>query len=436
MPSFIKSALIAVSLAAVFALTTSAHPVIPGAKQTRPIALIGGTVHPISGPAIEDGTVLFDDGKIVAVGKKVAVPENARRIDCTGKHIYPGLFESISNIGLVEINAVRSTKDYAETGSINPNVEARVAVNPDTETIPVARSNGVLFCVAAPSSGLISGKSVVLQLDGWTFEDLTLNPRAGLHVNWPRMAPVSEWAVEASAKEQMEERDEALKNLRKTFDDARAYHRAKAAGTIETDLRWEAMADVLSRKTPLIVHADGASEIQAAVAFAVEQKVRLIIHGGYDAVRCATLLKKHDVPVIIAGVYRLPRRRSDDYDASYTLPARLKAAGVRFCISGEGRFGASGVRNLPYHAATAVAYGLEHEDALRAITLGPAEILGVSKRVGSLEQGKDASLFIADGDILETPTLVEAAYIQGREVDLSDKHKTLWKKYQTKYRRK
>jgi imidazolonepropionase-like amidohydrolase len=195
------------------------------------------------------------------------------------------------------------------------------------------------------------------------------------------------------------------------------------------------MLPVLSRQLPMIVEADDIQQLQAAIAFAAQQKVKLIIYGGYDAPLCAELLKKHDVPVIVGGVYRLPRRRSEHYDTPFTVPARLHAAGVKFCISGSGRFGASSVRNLPYHAAMAAAFGLPPEEALKAITLYPAKILGVAKRVGSLEKGKDATFFITDGNPLETPTQVEAAYVQGREVDLNDRHKRLWKKYEEKYRR-
>jgi imidazolonepropionase-like amidohydrolase len=184
----------------------------------------------------------------------------------------------------------------------------------------------------------------------------------------------------------------------------------------------------------MIVTADDVQQIQAAVAFAQQHRLKLILYGGYDAELCASLLKEQQIPVIIGGVHRLPRRRSDAYDAAYTLPERLRAAGVKFCISGAGAVNASNARHLPYHAATAAAYGLPADEALKAITLYPAEILGVGDKVGSLEPGKDATLIITDGDPLETPTQIEQAYIQGRPVDLSDRHKTLWRKYQKKYK--
>jgi imidazolonepropionase-like amidohydrolase len=413
-----------------------ANPEIPGPPQQQPIALLGGTLHPISGPTIEDAIVLFDDGKIVAVGKDVALPAKVLKIDIAGKHVYPGLFDAYSNLGLVEINAVRATRDETETGTINPNVKAQVAVNPDSELIPVTRSNGVLLTLTAPTGGLISGTSAVLQLDGWTWEDLTLLPGAALHIDWPTMSPLSDWWVDKSPDQQLAGRDKALKALQDAFDEARAYEAARAAGTLAAkDARWEALLPVLRGHTPLMIAADDIQQIQAAVAFASQQDVRLILYGGYDAPRCAPLLKKHNIPVVVAGVYRLPLRRDDDYDDAYTLPGRLHAAGLKFCISGSGRFGASNVRNLPYHAATAVAYGLSDDEAIKAITLYPAQILGVDDRVGTLEAGKDATLIVTTGNPLETTSEVESAFIQGRRVDLSDRHKRLWRKYEQKYQR-
>lgn len=413
-----------------------ASPEIPGKRQAGPIVLTGGTIHPVSGKPIEGGVLVFDNGQITAIGKAAKIPEGATQLDVTGKHVYPGLFESSTNIGLVEINAVRATRDQAETGSVNPNVKAQVAFNPDSELIPVTRANGVLLALTVPSGGLISGKSAVMQLDGWTWEDMTVRKEAGMHLNWPRMSQVANWQVTESAKEQAAQRDKELKRLKEIFSSVRAYQRAREADedNLARDLRWEAMLPVIRGELPLIVSADDAQQIQAAVAFAAKENLKIVIYGGYDAEACAELLRMHDVPVIIGGVYRLPRRRGDDYDASYTLPERLRAAGIKFCIAGEGRFGASNSRNLPYHAATAVAYGLPHAEALKAITLYPAEILGVANRVGSLEIGKDATLIIADGDPLETATQVEAAFIQGRRVEMNDRHKRLWRKYQQKYR--
>jgi len=425
-----------VIVASQLASITFASPEVPGAKQTRPIALIGGTVHTLDGPDIARGVVLFNKGKIVAVGEKVSLPADVLKVDVTGKHVYPGLIETHSNIGLIEIGAVRATRDASETGSINPNVKAQVAVNPDSELIPVGRANGVLLSMSVPRGGLISGQSALLQLDGWTWEHLTVRSPVGMHVNWPHMEPISDWWMKETKKEQLAERDNALDDLRKALDDVRAYVKARRADPQRPiDARWEAMRGVLAGKVPIIVQADGLQQIQSAVAFAAKQKLKLIIFGGYDAPHCAALLKKYNVPVIVGGVHRLPRRRHESYDTPFTVPARLHKAGVKFCISGTYQFGASMLRNLPYHAATAAAHGLAEREALKAITIYAAEILGAQQHVGSLKAGKDATLFVADGDILEVPTHVTAAYIQGRAVDLSNRHKRLYKKYQQRYQR-
>ncbi|HIA63856.1 MAG TPA: imidazolonepropionase [Planctomycetaceae bacterium] len=412
-----------------------ANPEIPGAPQKKPIALIGGTIHPISGPVVHNGTLLFDAGRIVRLGQDIPIPANSQIIDVRGKHIYPGMFDSMTNMGLIEVKAVRASIDEAETGDINPNVQARVAVNPDSELIPVTRSNGVLLTLTAPRGGTISGQAAVLQLDGWTWEEMTLQPNAGMILKWPNMAAVSDWWVDKSAKQQIKDRDKTLENLRQTFDDAEAYRQARQAKVKgqDRDARWEAMIPVLAGKLPIIVQANEIQQIQAAVAFASERKLKMILFGGHDAPRCAALLKQHQIPVIIGGVYRLPRKRHDAYDDAYTLPEQLRKQGIQFCISSYGRFGAANVRNLPYHAAVAVAFGLPADEALKAITLSPAEILGLDQRVGSLQPGLDATLIVTTGNPLETTTQVERAFIQGRPVQLNDRHKRLWRKYQQKY---
>ncbi len=440
-----RAGLLVLGLACVLANQASASPEIPGAPQQKPIALVGGTVHPVSGPSIDGGIVLFDEGKIIAVGREVAVPENAQRIDVSGKHVYPGLIDANSQMGLVEVPSVRGTVDTRETGTINPNVKAEVAVNPDSELIPVGRSGGVLTVLTVPSGGSITGLSACMQLDGWTWEEMCLKRGVGLHVSWPRMQPVEAWWVEESADEQTRSRDLALKSIRDAIADAKAYHKAKqshAAGKSpepEYDSRWEAMLPVLAGEVRVFIDAEDIQQIQSALAFCEQEALRPVIVGGYDAVDCAALLKKHDVPVIVGGVYRTPLRRSEAYDAGYTLPARLKEAGIRYCIAGEIGGASSGgpanVRNLPYHAASAAAYGLEPEEALKAITLYPAQILGVADRIGTLEAQKDATLIVTTGDPLEISTQVTAAYIQGRQVDLNDRQKRLWEKYKEKYRR-
>lgn len=414
---------------------------IPGKNQERPIALVGATIHPITSAPVENATLVFDHGKIVALGKKVAIPPNAKVIRVAGKHIYPGLISANTTLGLVEIGAVRATLDFAETGDINPNVRAEVAVNPDSELFPVTRANGIALALSVPSGGLISGTSALLMMDGWTWEEMTLKAPVGLHISWP-WPSVSTDEFGEYRRRAPSDHDAQLAKIKEAFKSARAYMTAKDAqapgGTVhETDSRWEAMIPVLKRQIPVFVHAQHLKQIEEAVLWAKEENLRAVIVGGYDAWRAADLLKTENVPVIITGVHNLPLRQYDRYDEWFILPKRLYEAGIKFCIADPGGpFNAPMSRNLPYHAGTAVAYGLPRDEALRAITIACAEILGVSDRVGSLEKGKDATLIVTNGDPLETPTVIERMFLQGREVDLSSKHTQLYEKYREKYRRR
>tara|TARA_R110002049_G_scaffold185580_3_gene353852 strand:- start:98734 stop:100035 length:1302 start_codon:yes stop_codon:yes gene_type:complete len=412
-----------------------AHDQIPGAAQQHPIVIRGGTIHVVDGPDIQNGDVLFDDGKIVAVGRDIQVPEDATTIDATDKHVYPGLIEPMTDLGLREISAVDETVDRIERGDRNPNVRSWIAINPDSELIPVARAGGVLLAMTSPSGNWIRGQAAVVQLDGWTPAEMTLKAPAGLCINWNAMHPRDE-----DPKKQAKKQAEKYTELEALFDEARRYGQARSSRPDQTptDVRLESLLPVIEGRLPIIAEADRESVIESAVAFAQTNGLDLIIYGGYDAPQCAELLKRYDVPVIVAAVYRLPLRRHDPYDAAYTLPQRLQSAGVRFCIAGEGPGypgGASNTRNLPYHAACAAAYGLPLGEALRSITLSAAEILGVDDRVGSITVDKDATLIIVDGDVLQTHSHVVTAYVQGREVDLGSRHKTLYEKYRQKYER-
>jgi imidazolonepropionase-like amidohydrolase len=406
------------------ALVTSTLAVeIPGAPQSQPIALTGGKVFVGDGVIYEQATVLFSDGKIVAVGPELEVPEDAMRVDCAGKHVYPSLIDSDCAIGLVEISAIRSTRDIQETGPFNPNVQASVAFNPDSEAIPVTRANGVLLANVVPRGSLLVGQSSLMMLDGWNVNDMTVVPSVGVHVSWPRISDSADGDGENSD----------IVRLRELFEDARAYQQARShIRETPENIRLEALGDLLAGRVPLFAHAEEAAQIQSAVAFAAHEKLRLVIVGGYDAPYCAALLKEHKVPVVVSATQRLPQRRHDPYDAPFTLPARLRDAGVDFCIAGSGQSDGSKVCNLPYHAGVAAAHGLTPAEALSAITLNSARILGAADRVGSLEAGKDATLFVADGDILEIPTQVEMAWVQGRAVDLNNRHKRLWQKFKTR----
>jgi len=408
---------------------------VPAKKQVRPIVLTGGTIHTVSGAVIPNGMLLFENGKITAVGASVTVPANAERVDVTGKHLYPGLINAASNIGLNEIEAVRATLDMNETGRINPNVRTDVAVNPESELIPATRANGILISHVVPGGPLIAGRTSAMLMDGWTNDEMTLRSPAGLYVSWPNMRVSRSPFARQSEEEQRKAIDGAIKELRGAFDDARAYLKAKKADKEQhpTDLRWEAMAPLFDRSIPLIASANEVSQIQSAVQFAKEQNVRLVIHGGRDSWMVASLLKENNVGVIVEPVHDLPNRRWEEYDLPFTVPAKLHAAGVLFAVSGGGN-STMNDRNMAYQAATASAYGLPKDEALRSITINAAKLLGIDGQVGTLEAGKDATLIVTNGDPLEIMTNVEMAYIQGRPVDLRSRHTELWKKYEEKYR--
>jgi len=415
----------------------AANDQVPGAAQQEPVALVGGTVHPVSGGVIETGTVVFDKGIITVVGVNAVVPAGARRIDVTGLHVYPGLIESVSRLGLTEINSVRATVDYVETGTINPNVRAETAVNPDSERIPVTRANGIAVAATLPDGGLVSGNAAVLMLDGWTWEAMTLKACAGLVINWPAMRYTGAYGMQSARNNAREETKKNLEVLEQAFTEAEAYLAAKGAlgkpdaHVPETDLRWEAMIPVLRGEEPVWVIASRAEEIISAVEFCDRHGLKMVLFGGADAPEVADLLVRKEIPVVAVPILELPARRHDPYDLQYTLPVRLFEAGVTCVIAGGTGYGNE--RNLPYHAGMAAAFGLPKEEALKAVTLNAARILGVGDRIGSIEPGKDATLIVTTGDPLEIATSVEMMFIQGRTVDLSNRQTELYEKYLLKY---
>lgn len=424
-------------VAVVAAVVVDASDQIPGAPQGQPVALVGGTVHTVSGPDLENATVVFADGRITAVGVAVDIPEDARRIDVSGKHVYPGMLDAATNLGLWEIGAVRASHDFHEVGEITPEVRAEIAINPDSELIPVSRANGITTALTAPQGGLIAGTGAVICLDGWTTEDMVVRAPAVLVVHWPSMHIDRRPTADPGPEEQIERRDARLRKLREAFADARAYHRARNAApkgkAPATDLRWEAMAPVLRGEVPVLVTVSEVRQVQAAIDWASDEGVRLIIGGSGDLWRAAGELAAADIPVIYWNTYNLPPRPDAPYDDAYTVPLRLHEAGVEFCIAHTGDPGF--IRYLPEEAARAAAYGLPPEVALRAVTLSPARILGVDDRLGSIDVGKQATLVVTDGDLLEITTHVEREYIGGRAVDLTSRHTQLYDKYRLKYDR-
>ncbi len=424
------------ALAAGFAHAVTAVTPAPGAPAT-PVVLAGADLYTVSHGVVPKGELLIVDGRIAALGATVDAPAGAIRIDLAGKRIYPGLIAANSVIGLSEVAAVRATNDFAESGAVTPEVRAESAVNPDTELWPVARANGVLAALVMPgagSDGVLAGRAALMRPDGWTAEQMTVAAPAGLVLVWPQ-ARAPDWMPQAARDRAEEGARTKRAALDQAMRDARAYAAGKGKGQGVQDLRWEAMLPALERRELVLVHADSSVQIREALAFATREKLRIAIVGGRDAWRFASTLQAAGIPVILGSSHSLPARRGEAYDTVYASAGKLAAAGVTLAIANDGdSMAASNERNLPYQAASYAAYGLGADAALRAITLGPAEILGVAGRLGSLDVGKDATLFVADGDVLEVRTLVERAWIGGREVDLASRHTRLNETYQRKYR--
>ena len=401
------------------------------------LVLSGGTVHPVTGPAIPNGTVVVEDGKIRAVGPGLAAPAGARVVDCSGKHVYPGFVHANTMLGLLEVSTIQGSDDTQETGLVNPNQRAEVMYNPDSDFLPVARLNGITSVLSIPGGGSVRGTSAVMHLDGWTQEDITVQAPAALHVQWPNMTPSRSPFETRSEEEQMKARDEAVRVITDAFDDARAYWKARDAESAtgvpkhDGDVRWDAMRRALKGEVPVVFHCDALNQIRAVLRFCDDQKLtNVVLLGGYDSWRVAEELKRRDFAVIIASVLAMPNRPYEPYDQAFTLAGRLSRAGVRFCIADEGGgFSAMNSRNLPQHAAMAAAFGLPREEALKSVTLYPAQILGVGNRVGSIETGKLADLQITDGDPLEVTTRCEQLIIAGKLVPMESRQTRLFQKY-------
>lgn len=420
--------------------STAAQDLLPkAAPQPGPVILTHATIHTATGKVILDGTLWFADGKLRGVLPKGENPRlgpiNGQpvRIDLKGQHVFPGMISAHTSLGLVEIGSVPQSVDTDELGDLSPEAIAATAVNPDSAAIPVARSNGVLAALTFPVGGSMPGRASLIQLDGWTNADMALRRDAGPVVSWPsersgrfRFRSRSSSSSSPSVAERRQRIDDA-------FAAAAAWNAARAAdASVARDIRHEALAPALNGDRPVFLLANTVEQIESAVLWAKRRSLRLVIVGGHEALACAELLKRHDVPVVLDGVHRMPSRDDAPYDEPFTLPRDLHAAGVRFCIATGDDF--SNDRNLPYHAATAMAYGLPADVALASVTRLPAEILGVGDRLGTLEVGKDATLFVADGSPLELTTKIEMAWIGGRRIDLRNKQTELAKKYRARYR--
>ena len=415
---------------------TAQDNVYPAPPQKGTFALTNATIHVGNGQVIENGMVVVSNGKIVDVRPTAPIADIAV-FDCKGQHIYPGLILSSSQLGLVEINSVRATADGAEIGNINANIRSIVAYNTDSRVINTLRTNGILMANIVPDGGLISGSSSVVQFDAWNWEDAAYATDKGIHFRMPSLLtrrgggrggfggfgqqPAGDPLARAMGQ---------IEEAKSFFLEAKAY---SAGGTpASVNLKYQAVQGLFSKKQKLYVHCNIVKEMLIAIDFVKEFGFEVVIVGGADAWQIAPMLKENNIAVILEQMHSLPTMMDDDVDQPYKNPYLLQKAGVLFAINDED--GNSRYRNLPFNAGTAAAYGLTKEEALSAVTLNAAKILGIDDRAGSIEKGKDANLVVSVGDILDMRTnQITRAYIQGRELNMTDKHKQLAERFEYKY---
>ena len=407
---------------------------VPAPKQSEKICLKGATVHVGNGTVLKNAYVIFENGKISEAFEANTVKTEAtlgRVIDVSGKHIYPGIISMCSQLGLTEIEAVRATNDQAEVGSLNPNARAIISYNTDSRVTPTVRSNGVLYSQITPQGGRVSGTSAVVQLDAWNWEDAAVKAEDGIFINWPNMYKVKGWWAEPEGYELNKDYDKSVQEIRDYLNEAKSYVYTQHD---KTNLRFEGMKKLFTDHANLYVRVDYVKEMIHVINLAQEMGVNVVLVGAADSYMIADVLAAKNIPVILQKTHSLPSYNDEDIQQPYKTPAMLQKAGVLFCLSIGGFWQE---RNLMFEAGTASAYGLSKEEALAAITLNSAKILKLDSRIGSIERGKDASLVISDGDILDMRTSnIISAYIDGREINLDNKQKELYQKFMTKYQLK
>lgn len=410
--------------------------VYPAPAQAQTIALTNATVHVGNGQVIENGMVLFSKGKIVDVRPTAAIAD-VKVIDCKGKHIYPGLILSQSNVGLVEVGSVRATNDDTELGQMNPNIRALVAYNTDSKVTNTLRNNGILLANVTPDGGILSGSSSVVQLDAWNWEDASYLADNGIHFRMPSLmlrgggrGGFGRFGGQQPTGDPVKRALDQVENVKVFLREAKAYYQE---GTHEeTNLKYEAVKGLFSKKQKFFVHCNIVKEMLIAIDFAKEFGFEIVIVGGSESYQIADLLKQNNIAVVLEQMHSLPTMVDDDVDQPYKTPAALQKAGVLFAINDDD--GNTRQRNLAFNAGTAAAYGLTKEEALAAVSLNAAKILGVAEKTGSIETGKDANLLVCDGDLLDMRSnIILQAFIQGRELNLTDKHKQLYERYKYKY---
>lgn len=403
---------------------------IAGDQESRFVAIQGGMIIPVVGEDIEEGTLLIKDSLIEAVGKEIDIPPQAKIISAKGLFIYPGMIDSTCYLGLQEIGSIRATVDYRETGDINPQLQCVEALRPDSIHIPIARANGITAALVAPGGGLIAGQSGLIRLVGWTPQEMVIKTPLAMHVNLPALPRPSRFQREAQVPEEASKKIKELKDL---LNEARYYQKRKqfARKNIllpmpDFDERLEFILPVINGELPVMISVHGEKDIRDAIKFVEEEKLKAIFYGVEEGWKVAEDIAKSGIPVIFDSLYDMPAKWEDGYDALYRNPAVLHKAGVKIAFSSSS---ATIAKDLPYHAGKAAAFGLEKREALKAVTINPAEIFGVENLMGSLEKGKIANIVVADGCILELRTHIRHVFIDGREMDLATRYEEILEKY-------
>ncbi|MBK7309123.1 MAG: amidohydrolase family protein [Chitinophagaceae bacterium] len=406
---------------------------LPALPQKETIALTNATIHVGNGQVINNGTVVFKNGKITEVGAAVSAA-GAKVIDCKGKHIYPGLILTASQLGLIEVPSNRATVDGAEIGEMNPSIRSLVAYNTDSKVTNTLRTNGILLANVIPDGGVISGSSSVVQLDAWNWEDAAYKTDVAIHFRMPsllnRRGGRGGFGGQQAPADPVKTGLEQIEKVKVFFREAKAY--LAESKHENTNLKFEAVKGLFDKKQKLFIHCNIVKEMLLAVDFTKEFGFDVVLVGAVDSWQIADILKQNNIAVILNQLHDLPTMIDDDIDQPFKTPYLLQKAGVLFTINDDD--GNSRYRNLPFNAGTAASYGLSKEEALSAVTLNAANILGIADKTGSIETGKDANIVVSEGDILDMRTnIITQAFIQGRQIDLNNKQKQLAEKYETKY---
>ena len=425
------------SLLFLFCIENSIAQQTPADKQSTAISIEGATAHLGNGQVIKNSLIMFNDGKITFVGSAMMkIARQGNVINARGKHVYPGFIAANSTLGLVEIDAVKASDDQREIGLTNPHIRSLIAYNAESKVVESMRPNGVLMAQIRPKGGMISGTSSIVQLDAWNWEDAAIKTDDGIHMNWPGNFSSGKWWLGEDPGKKVDVKYPAnIDQIKTYFMNAKNYLAGKSA---KKHLPYEATKGLFNGSKKLYIHVDGQKEITDAITICLELGINnLVIVDAEGADKVADLLMKHNIPVILPRPHRNPDNEDDAYDSTYTIAKTLTEKGIVVSLGMDGQMERMNTRNLPFYAGTFAAFGLDKEVALQLITLNTAKVLGIDSFTGSLEVGKDASLFISEGDALDMRTnILIHAFIQGRKLSLETHQTKLWKRYSNKYKTK